>query len=511
MTYTDKDLQQIKDKNISINDIEKQLNYFRKGFPYLDLISPALLDSGISTIKDKDHYTKLWDNYLLSNKKVIKFVPASGAATRMFKDLFEYRDNTTDSIEKNKNIKIFIENIHLFSFFDDLNKACIEKYSSTIDKLISENKEREVISLLLNKDGLDYGNKPKGLLKFHSYENQERRTPLEEHLIEGFLYANNRGTVNIHFTVSPEHKELFLNLKNVIAPQYSEKLEVQFNITFSEQKSSTDTIAVDLENKPFRDNDQLLFRPAGHGALLENLNDLDADILFIKNIDNVVLDKYKTDDVLYKKVLAGYLINIQSQILKYLEILDDDTVTESILAEMISFNENILNIKNVEISNSSSADKIQYLKNKFNRPIRVCGMVKNIGEPGGGPFFVKDKTKTESLQILESSQIDKNDITSLDIFNNSTHFNPVDIVCGIKNNKGVKFDLSKYTDPDSGFISNKSKNGHELKALELPGLWNGSMSNWNTVFIEVPLETFNPVKTVLDLLRKEHQQNVTSF
>lgn len=505
MKLTNNDLHLINSKDIPVAEIEIQLKYFREGFPFLDLIAPAILNSGISLIEDPAHYTQIWDNYLLSNKEIIKFVPASGAATRMFKDLFEYRDNTEDKLENNKAISTFVKSINLFSFYDDLNQSCIEKYSLSANELIERGREREVINLLLSEEGLNYGNKPKGLLKFHSYENGEKRTPFEEHLIEGFLYANNNKKINIHFTVSSEHKLQFIKLAESVVPKYSKKLGVQFNISFSEQKSSTDTIAVDLNNEPFRENDQLLFRPAGHGALLENLNDLNVDILFIKNIDNVVLDKYKTIDTLYKKVLAGYLVNIQSQIFQYLNILDSTSITDKELSDMMLFNENILNTKNTEIKNASKSDKIKFLKEKFNRPIRVCGMVKNVGEPGGGPFFVKNND-TVSLQILESSQIDKNNRKSVEIFNNSTHFNPVDIVCGIKDYKGIKFDLSKYIDPNSGFISYKSKNGRELKALELPGLWNGSMSDWNTIFIEVPLDTFNPVKTVLDLLRKEHQQ-----
>ena len=286
---------------------------------------------------------------------------------------------------------------------------------------------------------------------------------------------------------------------------YSLKYDVDYNITFSEQKPSTDTVAADMDNKPFRDNDKLLFRPGGHGALIENLNDLDADVIFIKNIDNVVPDKLKDDTVLYKKLIAGVLVALQKQAFKYLELLDSGKYTQEQIEEVIRFVQQKLFCRNPKIKDLEDADLVLYLRKKLNRPMRVCGMVKNVGEPGGGPFLAYNQDGTISLQILESSQIDMKDPEKKEMFEKGTHFNPVDLVCAVRDYKGHKFDLVKYVDKATGFISYKSKNGKDLKALELPGLWNGAMSDWNTVFVEVPLSTFNPVKTVNDLLRPQHQ------
>jgi hypothetical protein len=332
------------------------------------------------------------------------------------------------------------------------------------------------------------------------------RTPVEEHLVEGALYAaGNTNKVYIHFTVSAEHHELFNVLTAEKTAEYARLYGVEYCISFSEQKSSTDTIAVDSENEPFRDNGKLLFRPGGHGALIENLNDLDADILFIKNIDNVVPDRLKEDTITYKKLIAGVLVSLQKQSFAYLNLLDSGKYTQEQIIEILQFVQRNLFCRNSEIKDLEDAELVLYLKKKLNRPIRVCGMVKNVGEPGGGPFLAYNVDGTVSLQILESSQIDMRDPIKKEMFEKGTHFNPVDLVCGVRDYKGNKFDLTQYVDKTTGFISHKSKNGKELKALELPGLWNGAMSDWNTVFVEVPLSTFNPVKTVNDLLREEHK------
>ena len=362
-----------------------------------------------------------------------------------------------------------------------------------------------MVSALLETAGLNYGALPKGLLKFHKYP-EGPRTPMEEHLAEGALYAAGKsGKVNVHFTVSTEHRELFKKLVTEKVDDFAKRYGVNYYITFSEQKPSTDTIAADMDNQPFRDNGKLLFRPGGHGALIENLNDLDADIIFIKNIDNVVPDRLKADTVTYKKLIAGVLVTLQKQVFEYLTLLDSGKYTHDQIMEMLQFLQKKLFCKNPETKDLEDSVLAIYLKNKFNRPMRVCGMVKNVGEPGGGPFLAYNSDGTISLQILESSQIDMDDLEKKEMFEKGTHFNPVDIVCAVRDYKGHKFDLVKYVDKATGFISYKSKNGKDLKALELPGLWNGAMSDWNTVFVEVPLSTFNPVKTVNDLLREQHQ------
>ena len=354
--------------------------------------------------------------------------------------------------------------------------------------------------------GLNYGSLPKGLLKFHSYK-ESARTPFEEHLVEGAKYAATKsGVVNVHFTVSSEHKDLFQNLLKNVESVYESTLGVRYSITFSEQKPSTDTIAVDMDNSPFRDEEgNLVFRPGGHGALIENLNDLNADVIFIKNIDNVVPDHLKAETIKYKQILAGVLVSVQSKIFNYLRLLDSGRYSHDQVLEILQFVQKTLCCKNPETKYLEDSVLVLYLKEKLNRPLRVCGMVENVGEPGGGPFLAYNSDGTISPQILESSQIDSNNNEYLEMFRRGTHFNPVDLVCGVRDYNGGKFNLKNYIDKNTGFISKKSMNGKELKALERPGLWNGAMSDWNTVFVEVPLATFNPVKTVNDLLRDSHQ------
>jgi hypothetical protein len=371
---------------------------------------------------------------------------------------------------------------------------------------LAEGQYKAVAKAMLAEEGLNYGKLPKGLLKFHKYADGSR-TPLEEHLVQGALYAKaGDGNVNVHFTVSPEHRALFEKLVAEKAQGYAAQHNATFDISFSEQKSSTDTVAANADNTPFRNADgSLLFRPGGHGALIENLNDIDGDIVFIKNIDNVVPDRLKGDTVTYKKLLAGLLVDLQKQAFAYLEKLDSGKYTMEELREMLQFVQKRLFCKNPETKVLEDTELAIYLRQKLNRPMRVCGMVRNVGEPGGGPFLAYNPDGTISLQILESSQIDMADPEKKAMFEKGTHFNPVDLVCAIKNYKGEKFDLPKYVDKATGFISSKSKDGKELKALELPGLWNGAMSDWSTVFVEVPLSTFNPVKTVNDLYREQHQ------
>ena len=493
-------------KGITEEQITRQLDCFKKGFPYLKLAAAASVDNGILS-PDGDAlklYLRVWDTYIQSERKVVKFVPASGAASRMFKNLFgfleaEYNEPQTD-FEKE-----FFDKITNFAFYDDLNAACQKTAGKDIPTLLADGQYKPVVAALLEEAGLNYGQLPKGLLKFHRYD-AGARTPVEEHLVEGALYATNRsGLVNVHFTVSPEHRALFEKLVEEKANLFAKRYGVHYEVSFSEQKSSTDTIAADENNEPFRVDGKLFFRPGGHGALIENLNDLDADIVFIKNIDNVVPDKFKSDTITYKKLLAGVLVTLQQKVFGYLQLLESGKYTHEQVIDILQFLQRELFCKLPDTKLLEDTELVVYLKKKLNRPMRVCGMVKNVGEPGGGPFLAYNPDGTISLQILESSQIDMNDPEKKAMFEQGTHFNPVDLVCAIRNYKGEKFDLTKYVDPATGFISSKSKSGRNLKALELPGLWNGAMSDWNTVFVEVPLTTFNPVKTVNDLLRKQHQ------
>ena len=501
------DLKQLADKGISEQQIEEQLACFAKGFPYLEIAASASVEKGIRVVSQEDQatYMEAWDAYLAKNKRILKFVPASGAASRMFKNLYEFLSASYD-VPTNDFEKKFFNEITHFAFYDALNAVCLANEDKDIPALVAAGNYKAVVSNLLDEKGLNYGQLPKGLLLFHR-SGETIRTAMEEHLAEGAMYAkNNAGEVNIHFTVSPEHKALFEKLVSEKKQAYEEKFSVGYDISFSVQKPSTDTVAADMDNNPFRDkNDKLLFRPGGHGALIENLNDIDADVVFVKNIDNVVPDSFKCSTVIFKKVIAGVLVTLQDRIFNYLDLIETGKYSHDQVEEMIHFLQDDLCIKNPDTKLLEDAELILYIKNKLLRPLRVCGMVKNVGEPGGGPFLAQNPDGTISLQILESSQIDLKDPEKKAMFEQGTHFNPVDLVCALKNHKGEKYNLPDYVDKNTGFISYKSKDGRELKALELPGLWNGAMSDWNTVFVEVPIETFNPVKTVNDLLRPEHQ------
>ena len=503
---SERDLKQIADKGISEKQIENQLNEFKTGFPFLRLEAAASVEHGIvaTTEESRAKYEKSWEQYKAAGKKVVKFVPASGAASRMFKDMFafvdaEYDKPTTDFEKK------YFENIEKFAFYGELNDVCVKNEGKDIPTLLAEGNYKAVAAEMLKAEGLNYGQLPKGMLLFHKYA-EGPRTPMEEHLVEAALYAASNGEANIHFTVSHEHMPFFQKKVADKADFYAKKYGVKYDISFSEQKPSTDTIAANPDNTPFRNADgSLLFRPGGHGALIENLNEIDADVIFIKNIDNVVPDRLKGDTVTYKQVIAGVLVTLQQKAFEYLRLLDAGTYNHDKLEEMIRFVQQDLCCRKADIKNLEDADLVIYLREKLNRPMRVCGVVKNVGEPGGGPFLTYNQDGTVSLQILESSQIDKNNAEYMEMFTKGTHFNPVDLVCAVKDYKGQPFNLPDFVDRTTGFISSKSKNGKELKALELPGLWNGAMSNWNTVFVEVPLATFNPVKTVNDLLREQHQ------
>ncbi len=509
--FAKKEIAEIEQKGLTRESVEHQIKQFEQGFPYVNLARPATLNDGIESFTTQGA-KKLFSDYdeLIVGKKLIKFVPASGAATRMFKDLYLFKDNFSENCEVNdEKLQFgfnFFKHIKQFAFFDELKKK-MQKDGLKIEKLIEEKQFITIIDYLLTDKGLNYSNLPKALILFHKYE-EYNRTALQEHMVEGALYGKmTDNNVRIHFTVSPEHQTGFEALVKKIKSVYEKKFNVKFQIEFSCQKPETDTIAVDLQNKPFKDkNHNLVFRPAGHGALLSNLNDIDADIVFIKNIDNVVPDRIKETTVLYKKVIASYLMNLQNKSFQLLKSLNESKVKDKTIKETELFiKDELLMTLPKPYPEMELEGKIAVLIDIMNRPMRVCGMVKNEGEPGGGPFWVKDtKTGLNRLQIVESSQIDIQNNKQQRIMVQSTHFNPVDLVCGIKNYKGEKFNLFDFVNPETGFISIKSKDGRDLKAMELPGLWNGAMDKWITIFVEVPIITFNPVKTINDLIRNEH-------
>ena len=500
------DIQQLQAKGITEAQIEKQIQQFQTGFPFLKIEAPASIGRGIIAPTEGEiaRYVKAWEDYKASGKKIVKFVPASGAASRMFKDIFSFVDADYDVPTTDFEKKYFAD-LEKFAFYDELDAACQKNEGKGIKALLAEGNYKAVAANMLKAEGLNYGQLPKGMLLFHKYA-EGPRTPMEEHLVEGALYAASKGEANVHFTVSHEHLPFFKQKVADKMQQYADKYGVKYNISFSEQKPSTDTVAVNPDNTLFRNADgSLLFRPGGHGALIENLNEIDADVIFIKNIDNVVPDRLKPETVQWKQVIAGVLVTLQQKAFEYLGVLESGKYDHAKLEEIIRFVQQDLCCRKADIKELEDAELVIYLKQKLNRPMRVCGVVKNVGEPGGGPFLTYNQDGTVSLQILESSQIDKSNAEYMRMFTEGTHFNPVDLVCAVKDASGKPYNLPDYVDPTTGFISSKSKNGKELRALELPGLWNGAMSDWSTVFVEVPLGTFNPVKTVNDLLRDQHQ------
>ena len=500
-----KDKMLLSQKGISEEKLESQLQSFRNGFPFLKLYAAAAPKKGIlqPSNEAQQAFLSAWQKYLTEGHKIIKFVPASGAASRMFKDLFAFCDADYDTPQTHFE-QAFFHDLHKAPYYSLLNETCLRLYGQNIAALLQIKRYKDIVRALLGAEGLNYGNLPKGLLLFHQYQNGNR-TPVEEHLIEGGQYAKGADEkINIHFTVSPEHRELFSKLIADKSAQYEKELQAKLCISFSEQKGSTDTIAVTEDNDFFRQADgSLLFRPGGHGALIENLNEIDADIVFIKNIDNVVPDHLKPETVHYKQLLAGILVELQQKTFHYLRLLDEKNCLADTIKEIKQFIEKDLCC--ILPQDIAEQDLVAVLKEKLNRPMRVCGMVANEGEPGGGPFLVYNADGSISLQILESSQIDLNNPEKKAMCEEGLYFNPVDLVCALKDYKGKPFNLPDYVDPATGFITHKSKDGKQLKALELPGLWNGAMSNWNTVFVEVPLITFNPVKTINDLFRPQHQ------
>ena len=513
--FTEQDLLQIKEKGIPLVRIKEQLENFERGFPYADIVRPATPGNGIMVFGDEEiaELEKAW-NISAKGKNIVKLVPASGAATRMFKHLFEflgsygeYKDTPLNDF-RNKSFNSvyrFLADIEKFAFYDDL-RSTLKSKGLEIGALLKERRYDTIIRHLLTVSGLNYGNMPKGLIKFHRYR-EFSRTSMGEHLVEGAHYATGRGNkAHCHFTVSPEHLEAFRELVEIVTPYYEENFGVQYKVSFSVQKPSTDMIAVDLANAPFRDEkNRLVFRPGGHGALIENLNDLKAEIIFIKNIDNVVPDHLKSDTYKYKKVIGGLLIQLTGWINDFLVKAEKNEVSGHDLESVMDLCTNELGWNMEAFSGLDKEARVEKLVRILHRPVRVCGMVKNEGEPGGGPFWVRNQRGEISLQVVETSQIDMSDGKQREMLSAATHFNPVDLVCSVKDHRGSHFNLLEFVDRSTGFISIKSRDGQELKAQELPGLWNGAMADWITVFVEVPISTFNPVKTVNDLLRPQHQ------
>jgi phosphoglycerate dehydrogenase-like enzyme len=496
--FTKEDIAQIEQRGSSVQTAEQQVERFKQGFPWMKIVAPATPERGIQVLDEAavEAAAKYYDGAKINGK--CKFVPASGAASRMFKDLF----SGLDALKAGKELADdapaakFVDQIQGFAFytpelFGEQTCKCPEYRQSVLSKTLTE-------------EGLGYGAKPKGVLKFHKYTDGEIRTAFAEHLVEAQNYMRNEdGTANLVVTISPEHQHLFEEAYAQVKEAYEAKYGVKYNITFTFQDKATDTIAVDVENKPFRtETDSLLFRPAGHGALIYNLNKIEEEVVSIKNIDNVANERLLPETATWKKVLLGKALELRDKIYGYLNALDAEA-TPALCDEIEAFLDNTLCVTLPEAADFDA--RVAAIRAKLNRPIRVAGMVKNQGEPGGGPFIIADKDGSTSLQVLESVQINMSDDHARNALASATHFNPVDIVCCLHDYKGQSFDLLQYVDEDAGFISSKSYQGRELKALELPGLWNGAMSNWNTLFVEVPLATFNPVKVVLDLLRPAHQ------
>ena len=504
----EKDIKILNERGISADQVNSQLNRFKTGFPYLRLAGSATVGNGIIRLdaKGEERAIERWNKYLGDGGDVVKFVPASGAASRMFKALFAFVNGDDDVPAPDSPVGEIISNLDKLPFKSELDRVLLEKTGKNANQLADEKKYKDIISAIVENDGMNYGGLPKGLLTFHRYADGSTRTPVEEQMVEGATTAATNGKVKLHFTVSENHRELFSKKIEAVRPILENKFGVKYDISMSVQKPSTDTVAVTPDNQLFRDNDgNIVFRPGGHGALIENLSDIDSTVVFIKNIDNVVPDSRRESTIRYKKVLAGVLIEAHDTIEKYIDILKAGTPSRAMLNEMVDFLKSTLATTDEHIADMSDAELARYLLGKFNRPIRVCGMVVNEGEPGGGPYIVYNADGSASPQILESTQIDTANPEATSMMKTATHFNPVDLVCYIKDVDGNKFDLKKFVDPETGFISEKSLGGRDLRALELPGLWNGAMSDWSTIFVEVPASTFNPVKTVNDLLRPVHQ------
>jgi len=512
--FNSSDFMQMKNLQVSIGEVEAHLNIFKSGIPKTILDKPATIKNGILPISDNEaiYYSNFFDQKK-ETLKLQKFVPASGAASRMFKFLTEFLNEFKVSEEtlnayinrkKCSAMPVFVIGLEKFPFYKELLKYTKTQFSD-FEKQSNDVKVYLLAKALLSSSHFDFASKPKGILPFHEYADHIA-TPIEEHLNESGFYAASRGISNLHFTISEEHQEAFEKIISDVKSKVEESSKTKINIDFSYQHKSTDTIAADLNGEPFRlENGSLFFRPGGHGALIQNLNELNGDLIFIKNIDNVI-QNHISEISLYKKALGGILIEIQEKIFSYLKELESERANKELIDEIVDFAKNKIHCPVIsDFSKYTKESKIEYLQELLNRPIRVCGMVKNEGEPGGGPFWVRGLKGNLSLQIVESSQVDLQNPNQAKIMAQATHFNPVDLVCAVKDYKNNKFDLTKFIDHNSGFIADKTKNGKDIKAYELPGLWNGAMASWITLFVEVPLITFNPVKTVNDLLKTAHQ------
>jgi hypothetical protein len=501
--FSDEDLKAIAAKDIDVREVLRQLETFRRGAKPVRLIKPARVADGVVQISpnEREGLISLHDQ-AAEKGRMLKFVPASGGASRMFKDWCRWHQ--LGRFDSDGGAIKFLEDVVKFAFYDDLREVMASEGEDAAC-CIREGRCADILEFILTPRGLNYAWLPKALLKFHIYPGHSR-TALEEHLAEAALYVRDaRKICRIHFTVSGEHESWFMDFLSQIRGYYEELFSVKYEIAVTIQHPSTDTIAVDMDNKPFRDRSgKIMFRPGGHGALLKNLNAIDGDIIFIKNIDNVVPDRLKDITVLHKKILGGYLVRLQDEIFHHLKLLSGKRVDDGLLSRAVRFcQEKLFLFFPDGFWNDPIPTQKEHVFRMLNRPVRVCGMVKNEGEPGGGPFWVEENG-TRSLQIVERNQLDVSSEEQKGIWKASTHFNPVDLVCGVRNYRGEKFDLNPYVNMETVFISEKSHEEGELKALEWPGLWNGSMAYWNTVFVEVPLETFNPVKAIDDLLRKSH-------
>ena len=497
--FSQKDIKQIEERGATLRQVREQIEQFRTGFPWMKIVGPATPERGIKVLSapEVQDAVAYYKSAAINGKS--KFVPASGAASRMFKDMFA----GLETLEGGEDLKADAPGAKLAAHIKDFAFYTPELFGEPEDS--SAYRKSTLQRLLREEEGLGYGSKPKGVLKFHRYPDGEVRTAIAEHLVEAQEYMRNAdGTCKLTVTISPEHRALFEAAIGEILPAYEKRYGVKYNISFTYQDKATDTIAVDTDNKPFRKADgSLLFRPAGHGALIYNLNKVEEELVSIKNIDNVAHEKLLPVTAEYKQVLMGAALQLRDRIFGYLKKLDEEPSVQ-LCNEIENFLDKNLCIQ-LPLAHSEK-ERMEMLREKLDRPIRVCGMVRNEGEPGGGPYIIAGKDGSTSLQILESVQINKADAGSMEAMQHATHFNPVDLVCCLYNYKGEHFNLLDYVDPEAGFMSSKSYEGRELKALELPGLWNGAMSNWNTLFVEVPIETFNPVKVVLDLLRPAHQQ-----
>lgn len=506
--FSPTDVEQLDKHGISLSEAVRQVGYIRQGTSYMSIQAPASLEKGIVRLSPEEeaYYMDAWAVYLQSKTAhVCKMIPASGAASRMFKSLYNFLDGA-EAEPREESVRIFFDNLANFAFYEKLSHTCLRNNWTNIPKLLEEKQYKIILENLLKERGMNYGKMPKGLILFHSYP-KGACTSAEEHLVEGAMYARQAdGKVQLHFTVSPEHRTIFESTIERTRAYYEDKFGVYYDVTYSEQKLETDTIALTPDGELFRkDNGELLLRPGGHGALISNLGDLEADIIFIKNIDNVVPDYLKGTTVMYKKLLGGILVRIREQIYDYLRLLEQDNVPTHTLHDIGEFLEKNLCIEIPRFAKENPISFKKWLINKLDRPLRVCGMVRNSGEPGGGPFIIHEPDGSTSVQILESSQINTKEDSQKAHLESSHYFNPVDLVCSIKNYKGEKYDLTHFINDASGFLSSKSMGGRALIALERPGLWNGAMHGWLSVFVEVPYETFNPVKEVNDLLRQEHQ------